>query len=134
MIDFTGVKAVTIPQGSVKKITRGSTVLWEKPSVQNYEIVFPATEFSESDLMYWGEYTNVNGVELNRMPQVGEKHIVYLNGIAYEDTAYNDGGQICFCNTGIVYACTDSLTTKRFYVAITGVFNTVTLEIHYIPE
>lgn len=29
MIDFTGVKAITIPEGVVKKITRGSEVLWE---------------------------------------------------------------------------------------------------------
>lgn len=29
MIDFTGVKAITIPEGKVKKITCGSTVLWE---------------------------------------------------------------------------------------------------------
>jgi hypothetical protein len=28
MIDFTGVKAIKIPEGKVKKITSGSTVLW----------------------------------------------------------------------------------------------------------
>ena len=32
MIDFTGFKAITIPEGSVKKITAGGVVLWEKPS------------------------------------------------------------------------------------------------------
>lgn len=32
MMDFTGVKAITIPEGSVTKIMRGSEVLWEKPS------------------------------------------------------------------------------------------------------
>lgn len=31
MIDFTGVQAITIPEGSVAKIMRGSEVLWEKP-------------------------------------------------------------------------------------------------------
>ena len=30
MIDFTGVKAITIPEGSVKKITSNGVVLWEK--------------------------------------------------------------------------------------------------------
>ena len=30
MIDFTGVKAITIPEGAVKKIMRGADVLWEK--------------------------------------------------------------------------------------------------------
>lgn len=31
MIDFTNVKSITIPEGSVKKITVGSVVKWEKP-------------------------------------------------------------------------------------------------------
>lgn len=31
MMDFTGVKAVTIPEGSVKKITVNSSLVWEKP-------------------------------------------------------------------------------------------------------
>jgi hypothetical protein len=33
LIDFTGVKAITIPEGSVRKITNAAgTVLWEKPT------------------------------------------------------------------------------------------------------
>lgn len=39
MIDFTGVKALTIPEGSVKKITRKSdgSLIWEKPaSLKNW--------------------------------------------------------------------------------------------------
>ena len=33
-MDFTGVKAITIPEGAVKKITNQTgQVLWEKPSV-----------------------------------------------------------------------------------------------------
>lgn len=32
MMDFTGVQAITIPEGPVAKIMRGSEVLWEKPS------------------------------------------------------------------------------------------------------
>lgn len=32
MMDFTGVKAIIIPEGSVAKIMRGSDLLWEKPS------------------------------------------------------------------------------------------------------
>lgn len=31
MIDFTGVQAITIPEGAVAKIMRGADVLWEKP-------------------------------------------------------------------------------------------------------
>lgn len=37
MLDFTGVKAITIPEGNVVKITRGTTVLWEKPAVDEYK-------------------------------------------------------------------------------------------------
>lgn len=32
MMDFTGVQAITIPEGAVAKIMRGSELLWEKPS------------------------------------------------------------------------------------------------------
>lgn len=36
MVDFTGVKAITIPEGSVKKITASGILLWEnKPSYTN---------------------------------------------------------------------------------------------------
>ena len=35
MIDFTGVKAITIPEGSVKKITANGVTLWEKISFVN---------------------------------------------------------------------------------------------------
>lgn len=39
MLDFTGVKAITIPEGSVKKITQGTTLLWEKPSEESVTIL-----------------------------------------------------------------------------------------------
>lgn len=31
MLDFTGVKAITIPEGIVKKITANGVTIWEKP-------------------------------------------------------------------------------------------------------
>lgn len=37
MIDFTNVKAITIPEGSVKKITSGGVVLWEKPEQEQWD-------------------------------------------------------------------------------------------------
>lgn len=41
-MDFSSVKAITIPEGSVKKITAGSVVLWEKRA--NYTNLFdPST-------------------------------------------------------------------------------------------
>ena len=52
MIDFTGVKAITIPEGSVKKISANGVVLWEKitsrvPSeYQEVEYIFiPGTAY-----------------------------------------------------------------------------------------
>lgn len=41
MIDFTGVTAIMIPEGSVRKIMRGTEVLWERvePEVPKDEIV-----------------------------------------------------------------------------------------------
>lgn len=36
MLDFTGVKAIAIPEGNVKKITANGTVLWEAPSFKNW--------------------------------------------------------------------------------------------------
>lgn len=39
MLDFTGVKSITIPEGSVKKITRGTTLLWEKPSEESVTLL-----------------------------------------------------------------------------------------------
>ena len=37
MIDFTNVMAVTIPEGSVKKITRNSVLVWEKPEQERWD-------------------------------------------------------------------------------------------------
>ena len=41
MIDFSGVKAITIPEGSVSKITRNSdgAILWEKISMVTVTVV-----------------------------------------------------------------------------------------------
>ena len=38
MMDFTGVVSITIPEGSVAKIMRGSEVLWEKPEMVDVAI------------------------------------------------------------------------------------------------
>lgn len=36
MIDFSNVKAITIPEGAVKKIASASVILWEKISYKNW--------------------------------------------------------------------------------------------------
>lgn len=69
-IDFTDVKAVTVPEGAVKKITRksDSAVLWEKPLEQ---IAEPAVT---SSLTYTGsvQYPTVIGYDSNTMTRGGD--------------------------------------------------------------
>ena len=57
-MDFTGIKSLTIPEGSVKKITAGGVVLWEKiTAIKNW------VKFS----------TEADGVT------------IYNNGLGYKD-------------------------------------------------
>lgn len=51
MIDFTGVSAIRIPEGSVAKITNANgVVLWEKPSVGDY--TFPEYLMFNADMVF----------------------------------------------------------------------------------
>lgn len=69
MLDFTGVKAITIPQGSVRKITRKSdgSVLWEKPIAFTNVLRLAATEYIPKEEFYknnhaiYGEDYNADG-------------------------------------------------------------------------
>lgn len=47
MMDFTGVKAITIPEGAVSVISRGSEILWRK---QKYKV---GVEYIESTGTQW---------------------------------------------------------------------------------
>lgn len=51
MIDFTGVSAIRIPEGSVAKITNAQgVVLWEKPSAGDY--TFPEYLMFNADMVF----------------------------------------------------------------------------------
>lgn len=138
MIDFTGVTAITIPEGNVIKITKGSTILWQKPEPQpeqqDYIVVFPATEYTENELTYFGNSTSIDVFELRRMPQIGDKHVVYVNGTAYESIAFQDGDQINFCLADGIYAATQGAGMLESYISVAGVYDKVVLEVHYIPR
>lgn len=76
-IDFTGVKAVTVPEGAVKKITRKSdgVVLWEKS-------LFPAKDTLENTS--WADIQTVSKAGLaSEYWSVGDQKTIYVNGVAY---------------------------------------------------
>lgn len=130
MIDFNGVTAVTIPEGNVKKIAKGSTVLWEKASTEEYIVVFPKTTLTGDD--YSGGCTYFY-IDLTRPPYAGEKYIIYVNGEAFECITSTEDEQLKFLNGDVfLYAWEEGKTT--LYMALDGNVPTVELEIHYIPE
>lgn len=135
MIDFTGVTAITIPEGNVAKITRGTEILWEKPAANlDYIVVLPRTTYTQN-LSYYGGKTTVNDIVLSRAPQAGEKYVVYVNGVAYEDIAEQSGDQIMFCySDSTVYASSGDGGTTSAYVVVDGIHESLTIEIHYIPK
>lgn len=64
MIDFTGVKAITIPEGVVKKITRGSEVLWQASGIVRGDPVYNLTlgaSYGSLKITYATECVNNNG-------------------------------------------------------------------------
>lgn len=76
-IDFTGVKAVTVPEGAVKKITRKSdgVVLWEKS-------LLPAKDTLENTS--WADIQTVSKAGLaSEYWSVGDQKTIYVNGVAY---------------------------------------------------
>lgn len=132
MIDFTGVKAITIPEGSVKKITRGSTVLWEKPTVsQGYIVVFPETTLTGSYNEAW-DFTDFY-ITLNRKPSIGEKYVTVVNGQEKPYTASDNSGQIMLYDSE-PYFSTDGTDTFNCYLTFEGNVPTITLEVRYIPD
>lgn len=76
-IDFTGVKAITIPEGAVKKITRKSNgaVLWEKS-------VFPAKNTLANTS--WADIQTVSKAGLaSTYWKVGDQKNITVNGVTY---------------------------------------------------
>lgn len=133
MLDFTGVTAITIPEGSVKKITRGATVLWQKPEPeqQDYIVVFPETtltgryseKFDSTDFYF----------DLNRIPNAGEQYNIYFNGQKYTGISKIVGGAIELYPYEPWVSTTD-MNTTNVCIAMEGNVPTATIEIHYIPK
>jgi hypothetical protein len=55
MMDFAGVKAITIPEGSVTKIMRGSEVLWEKPPATGIAVHISFSDQDGATTRFLGE-------------------------------------------------------------------------------
>lgn len=134
MIDFTGVKAITIPEGSVKKITRGSEVLWEKP-------ISSIVVFNKSvSVFYSGKTIIMEDIKLSRQASTGEKYIIYINGdsghtatVTYTQyllTIASDDGAITLQARTAGNTPNDTFA-GNLQAQYSG---TVALEIHYLPE
>ena len=79
-MDFSGVKAITIPEGAVKKITnQAGQVLWEKPSV-SADVTVTITGYGDPDYCY---------VKLGGVMYTGPKTISVPSGTTLE--AYSTG-------------------------------------------
>lgn len=104
MIDFTGVKAITIPEGIVKKITRKSdgVVRWEKAPAFVYTDLVPtalATNGSVLDGVGYRRGANWNSSSLDSrsaftaiglIPIDGTiTHDIYVYGLNFTGTPYN---------------------------------------------
>lgn len=139
MIDFTGVTAITIPEGSVTKITRGTEVLWEKPSVEQEPIVvFPKTTVSGQIIGAWSMIKEA--LTFTRPASVGEKYVIYFNGTAYETTATSmgdDPGNLGLIVSGVIELNTgmvDNAYDPSYWLGrMMGWVTSATLEIRYVP-
>lgn len=79
-MDFTGVKAITIPEGAVKKITnQAGQVLWKKPSV-SAAVTVTIKGYGDPDYCY---------VKLGGMMYTGPATISVPSGTTLE--AYSTG-------------------------------------------
>lgn len=84
-IDFTGVTAVTIPEGNVLKIARKSdgTVLWEKPASGDLPAGYTRLEY----VMFTGEQTVDTGIIPDRNTKIEvvfvktQSSAMYLYGV-----------------------------------------------------
>ena len=90
MLDFTGVKSITIPEGSVKKITSGGVVLWQLQTEEYPKEIFDASRkytghmsgtsiTSSSNTMY------VMSVDISQIPS-GADVYVEIKGLYQRNT------------------------------------------------
>ena len=94
-MDFTGVKAITVPEGAVKKITNQTgQVLWEKPSV-SADVTVTIKRYGDPDHCY---------VKLGGVMYTGPATISVPSGTTLE--AYSTGvyrGTISLDGTQVSY-------------------------------
>jgi hypothetical protein len=88
---FTGVKSITIPEGSVKKITAGGVVLWEKPKgITNIIDTVGYTDdkrLSTSDGVSWRDLA---GYTTTGMFDIPAGSTVRTKGVNFNTTLYSN--------------------------------------------
>ena len=101
MIDFSKVKAVTIPEGSVKRIKCGSTVIWEKGPA--YTDLVPTAMATDGTILDGIGYrrgvswssdqlvtSNTAFTAIGLIPIDGTvAHDIYVYGLNFSGTTYN---------------------------------------------
>lgn len=114
VLDFTGVKAITIPEGNVKKITSGGVVLWEKPI--SYINLAEPNDTNTTDWSLWinnsrmgsdGSYrANATSMVTNfiEIEVTGEKQTFYFYGMDIPENGFSpsvvgSGVQVEFFST-----------------------------------
>lgn len=87
MLDFTGVKTLTIPEGKVKKITRKSdgVVLWETVSKPSFTNVLPLAQQYSSAAPYIGADGSV-GYGNNMRISTSSPSTTYMKALNGVDT------------------------------------------------
>lgn len=88
MIDFTGVKYITIPEGKVAKIMRGSEVLWEK-----------ITKKYQKELAYI-ESTGTQWIDTKYVPSTNTKVEIKIGGVSDSSFVNTSGGWFIGSRTG----------------------------------
>lgn len=88
MIDFTGVKYITIPEGEVSKIMRGSEVLWEK-----------ITKKYQKELAYI-ESTGTQWINTEYVPSTNTKVEIKIGGVSDSSFVNTSGGWFIGARTG----------------------------------
>ena len=109
-MDFAGVKAITIPEGAVKKITnQAGQVLWEKPSV-SADITVTIKGYGDPDDCY----VKLGGVMYTGPATIsvpsGTTLEAYSTGI-YRGTITLDGTQVSYGKPATYTMSVDSALT-----------------------
>ena len=138
MMDFTGVKSIIIPEGTVKEILKDGVQLWVTLEEEEPIVVFPLTTLSTMPCTPI-TYIN-NSIVFSRPVSVGDKFIIYLNGVAHTATAVDGSAQNVaiqlFSDDGLIELMSvDTTDFSHFVGRLTKVYTeTITMEIHYIPS